>query len=104
MARKCEFGPVSNPKTEPIAYIELPTNVPTFHSHPSGTISEGPPANTIGSSTNFSFIQTPSNADIQNTGTNINYVFGRGNGLVYVYDSQGVQAIIPINRFVVFKR
>ena len=97
-------GPVSNPKTEPIAYIELPTNVPTFHSHPSGTISEGPPANTIGSSTNFSFIQTPSNADIQNAGTNINYVFGRGNGLVYVYDSQGVQAIIPINRFVVFKR
>ena len=97
-------GPVSNPKTEPITYIELPTNVPTFHSHPSGAISEGPPANTIGSSTIFSFIQTPSNADIQNAGTNINYVFGRGNGLVYVYDSQGVQAIIPINRFVVFKR
>ncbi len=96
-----EPGPIANPKTDAIASIDLPTGVSTFHSHPSGTIVEYPPANTIGgSTTTYSFIQQPSGIDISNAGTNTHYVFGRSSGNVYIYTSEGVQAIIPMKYFV----
>ena len=96
-----EPGPIANPKTDAIASIDLPTGVSTFHSHPSGTIVEYPPANTIGgSTTSYSFIQQPSGIDISNAGTNTHYVFGRSSGNVYIYTSEGVQAIIPMKHFV----
>jgi len=96
-----EPGPIANPKTDAIASIDLPTGVSTFHSHPSGTIVEYPPANTIGgSTTTYSFIQQPSGIDISNAGTNTHYVFGRSSGNVSIYTSEGVQAIIPMKYFV----
>jgi uncharacterized protein RhaS with RHS repeats len=98
-------GAVANPKTDATASIELPTGVSTFHSHPSGTVVDSPPANTMGgTTTTYSFIQTPSQTDINNAGTSTNYVFGRSSGKVYIYNSNGVQAIIPIKQFVTPKR
>ncbi len=46
------------------------------------------------------FNQPPSDRDINNAGGRTNYVFGMRSGLVYIYTSQGIQAIIPIKNFV----
>jgi len=98
-------GPVANPKTDAIASIELPVGVSTFHSHPSGTVVDAPPAGTIGgTTTTYSFTQTPSPQDITNAGAHTNYVFGRSNNNVYIYNSNGVQAVIPMKHFVNPKR
>ena len=89
-------GPVQLPGQGVTTGISIPTyegeTISTFHSHPSGT------------SGNFSFFQTPSKADINNAGNRTNYVFGRGNGKVYIYNSSGVQAVLPYDSFVNFKR
>jgi len=96
---------VANPKTDATASIELPTGVSTFHSHPSGTVVDSPPANTFGgTTTTYSFTQTPSQTDINNAGTSTNYVFGRSSGKVYIYNSNGVQVVIPMKQFVTPKR
>lgn len=50
------------------------------------------------------FNQFPSFVDVENAGTGTHYVFGRGDGKVYVYTSGGVQAVIPMKRFVNSKR
>lgn len=98
-------GAVANPKTDATASIELPMGVPTFHSHPSGTVIDAPPAGTIGgTTTTYSFIQSPSPQDITNAGTHTNYVFGRSNNNVYIYNSNGVQAVIPMKYFLNPKR
>jgi hypothetical protein len=98
-------GAVANPKTDATASIELPMGVSTFHSHPSGTVIDAPPAGTIGgTTTTYSFIQSPSPQDITNAGTHTNYVFGRSNNNVYIYNSNGVQAVIPMKYFVNPKR
>jgi RHS repeat-associated protein len=98
-------GAVANPKTDAVASIELPMGGSTFHSHPSGTVVDSPPAGTLGgSTTTYSFIQTPSQTDKNNAGASTHYVFGRGNGSVYIYTSGGVQAVIPFKQFVTPKR
>jgi len=98
-------GAVANPKTDATASIELPTGVSTFHSHPSGTVVDSPAANTLGgATTTYSFTQTPSQTDINNAGTSTNYVFGRSSGKVYIYNSSGVQVVIPTKQFVTPKR
>jgi hypothetical protein len=99
-------GPVSNPITNPNASIDITssTSQSTFHSHPSGTRSEstgGP--NTIGGSTTSGYFKNaPSykGADIQNSGSKINYVFSRGNNTVYIYNNTGVIATMPMKSFV----
>lgn len=79
-------------------------------SHPSGTIDVGESRNSfhrrgtsLGSrrTETFGHYQIPSTLDINaaESGT-LNYVFGRVNGNVYVYDNTGVQAVIPIKNFV----
>lgn len=50
------------------------------------------------------FNQFPSFVDVENASTGTYYVFGRGDGKVYVYTSVGVQAVIPMKRFVNPKR
>src|SRR5690606_27503017 len=94
-------GAVGNPLVNPNVNITLTTtfeNQSTFHSHPSGTRTEG---NTTGS-----WIQPPSyrGGDVQNSGSAVNYVFGRGNGTVYIYNNQGVIATIPQKNFVTPKK
>jgi RHS repeat-associated protein len=68
-------GAVGNPLVNSNVSITLRTtfeNQSTFHSHPSGTRTEG---NTTGS-----WIQPPSyrRGDVQNSSSAVNYVFGRG--------------------------
>ena len=73
---------------------------------PSGTLRayknmHFPSANTIGATTySYSFAQEPSPLDISLSGDYTHYVFGRGDGNVYVYTSKGLQAIIPMKYFV----
>jgi hypothetical protein len=87
----------------------LSTYSGTFHSHPSGSVSIGPPSEpgmtTIGgTTTTYSFIQTPSDRDIQNAAgrtymTGNSYVLGTGNNTVYIYNGSGVQATFPLDKF-----
>ncbi len=98
-------GPVANPLTDPNAHIDIASFdfQSTFHSHPSGNISSGPGSNTIGgTTTSASFRNAPSNTggDVANSGSKVNYVFSRGNGVVYIYNNSGVQATIPQKYFV----
>jgi len=100
-------GPVSNPKTDPHASITIGGNMDTrteFHSHPSGQVIDivRPSSSQIGetSTTTYSFRQAPSNTDIDGAGNRTEYVFGMGNGIVYIYNGSGIQATVPMNRFV----
>jgi len=98
-------GDVANPAISSNASITLPMGTTTFHSHPSGTVVISPPGGTIGgTTTTHSFNQFPSSVDVSNAGGNTHYVFGRGDGKVYVYTSSGVQAVIPMKQFVTPKR
>lgn len=47
--------------------------------------------------------QPPSSADIKYAGDGANYCSGMGDGRVYIYDRAGVQAIVPLNDFVMPK-
>lgn len=110
-------GAVS-PPTNGEAHIEIPTDKNTkslFHSHPSGTVTQfavktNPNEVQMGTSTNtVSFNQAPSSGrgfDVHRSNQNrTNYVFGRSDGTVYIYNSQtGVQATIPQKFFVNFKK
>lgn len=93
-------GPVRNPKTDAnaeITHTTTSTTRSTFHSHPSGYISET--VNTGGvlggsQTTTWSWTQGPSGVDVSGAkGTN--YVFGMGSSKVYVYDKTGVIAVFP---------
>ncbi|MDR0541831.1 MAG: hypothetical protein LBH19_06425 [Dysgonamonadaceae bacterium] len=95
-----EPGAVSNPAVQENASILLPAGVPTFHSHPSGTRSEAVKDGTR----NSWFNQPPSPADKNSSGARMEYVFGRSNGKVYIYNSNGVQAVMPMKYFVNPKR
>lgn len=107
-----EPGPISSPGNN--ASIILPAGPSTFHSHPSGEsttnsasagiLSTGSVSSFGGTVTTRSYTQSPSPADIQNAGNQINYVFGRSNGNVYIYNSNGVQAVIPMKYFVTPKK
>lgn len=50
------------------------------------------------------FVQPPSPSDISNAGSHICYVFGMGNKTVYIYNSRGIQATIPLKYFVTPKK
>ena len=112
-------GPVADPSKSAYASVSITTTSQTkstFHSHPSGTVvvtsrggnsSATSSSSTIGggSTTTYGFTQTPSKTDINNTSSGrTNYVFGKGNGTVYIYNSSGIQAKIPEKRFVNFKK
>ncbi|WP_050701451.1 RHS repeat-associated core domain-containing protein [Dysgonomonas sp. BGC7] len=102
-------GPVSNPAVNNIAFIILSTGSPSYHSHPSGSVSTttsntsfNGTASSIGGTTTIthSFNQAPCQPDINNTGSYTNYVFGRSTGKTYIHNYQGVQAILPTKKFV----
>jgi RHS repeat-associated protein len=101
-------GAVSNPSVNSEASVNTPSfgedTRADFHSHPSGSVSvtTGGGANTIGgaTTTTYSFGQAPSQHDVNNSGANSNYVFGRSSGTVYIYNSSGVQATVPQRYFV----
>ncbi|HXU27889.1 MAG TPA: hypothetical protein VN698_11715, partial [Bacteroidia bacterium] len=104
-------GDVAKPKTDPDASINFQSVTDNtkilFHSHPSGTFVAGgqqqaePGSYSISTSTTVShYVQAPSEIDISNIGNKTGYVFGMKSGTVYIYNSSGIQATIPINRFV----
>ena len=97
-------GAVANPSKDSEASITHtvgPGTKSIFHSHPSGTVVVGPGSSTIGgTTTTSSFVQAPSKWDVGNAGSRTNYVFGRGDNKVYIYNNKGVVATIPMNRFV----
>ncbi len=70
------------------------TNVKSVtHDHPSGTIQ-------IGDTEEKSYGQAPSPADIKYAGNRTDYVNGKANGTMYIYNSLGVQATMPAKNFV----
>jgi len=97
-------GPVANPQLDSHAHIDMTTSSSTtaqFHSHPSGQIVVGPQqsSGTIimsGQTTTYGFTQAPSNIDVSNIGNRTGYVFGMGNGQVYIYNKSGVVASFPV--------
>jgi len=98
-------GAVANPKTDATANILLTSGVSTFHDHPSGSVVDAPPAGSYGgTTTTYSFTQSPSPMDINAAGTNTHYVFGRSAGVVYIYTANGIQAEIPMKQFVTPKK
>jgi len=105
-------GEVANPQVNSEASIRTPSygddTRARFHSHPSGsrTVTTSGGSNTIGgrTTTTYSFEQAPSQTDVSNSDNGSNYVFGRGNGTVYIYNNSGVQATIPQKYFVNPKR
>ena len=110
-------GAVAKPGA-PVANISIPTDANTkslFHSHESASVttttggSSGSTISFSSSSSTVGFAQAPSSGpglDINSTNTpRTNYVFGRGNGTVYIYNSNsGVQATIPQKYFVTPKQ
>jgi len=99
-------GPVGVPGEGAVATQNqngVRTSDSSFHGHPSGNIIEGSKATLGGSTTTRAWTQTPSQADI-NTSSRTDYVFGRGDGTVYIYNSSGVKATIPQKRFVTPKQ
>ncbi|MBO4691915.1 MAG: hypothetical protein J5604_03960 [Bacteroidales bacterium] len=88
-------GPICDPsKNEnPSMIIESKSKeAQTFHSHSSG--------DKWYNKTHYFFSQPPSKLDIENAGNQTNYVFGRGDKNVYIYNSDGVQAVIPQKYFI----
>jgi RHS repeat-associated protein len=104
-------GPVTNPLVSASASIDITSssNQSTFHSHPSGTRTQsssgGSGGTTIGGTTTTgSFQNAPSNSDVENSGSKVNYVFSRGNRTVYIYNNTDVIATIPQKYFVTPKK
>ena len=111
-------GPVADPSKVDYASISITVGYPSFHSHPSGTKTEfiaptsnlsplqSSSASIFGgrNSKDSKFVQPPSPSDISNAGSHICYVFGMGNKTVYIYNSRGIQATIPLKYFVTPKK
>lgn len=84
-------GPIGSPDRPLSMVVSAPPNAPMFHSHPSGSVND------------MKYPQPPSSADIKYAGDGANYCFGMRDGRVYIYDRAGVQAIVPLNDFVMPK-
>jgi uncharacterized protein RhaS with RHS repeats len=90
-------GKVGVPGVDKTATISITTYFPdqvTFHDHPSGVKIEG---NETGK-----WNQAPSfrGGDIEGGHNKSEYVFGRRDGTVYIYNNKGVQATVPQKYFV----
>ena len=99
----------SGPQTSPdkaSASIMLTNGDGKMHTHPSGTKTKKHSAydrknNVIQYyETTHMYVQHPSVADINNSGLNINYVIGRRNNLVYIYNNKGIRAVITYELFI----
>ncbi len=102
-----EPGPVRNPQKDAFADVTHKVNSQTksdFHSHPSGEISQtttsGGNVPGFGSSSTqtWNWMQGPSSDDVKGSGSNVNYTFGMRSGTVYIYNSTGVVATMPIKK------
>jgi RHS repeat-associated protein len=85
----------------------------TFHTHPSGTVTESPKldmssSSTIGgTNTTYKFLQVPSGRDVKNSSnraqqglvTGNSYVIGTRSKTVEIYNGSGVQATFPLGKW-----
>lgn len=90
-----EPGPIGDPRYQSTLSIEIPFGYSSFHSHASGYYLGKDRTNVLD---NW-WQQMPTPEDINNAGDNVHYVFGRWNKCVYIYDSNGTQAILRENTF-----
>ena len=81
-----------------------------YHSHPSGTdyednagFTNATTIKTETSTTSYRYNQAPGRVDLSEARTRTDYSFGMRDRKVYIYNSTGVQAVIPMNRFVNFE-
>ena len=88
-----EPGPVSHGGS---MQIELPSEDSAFHSHASGSYK----VNIKGITYTSTWVQPPSQSDINTAGTLSRYVFGRGDKNVYIYNNTGVLAVFPDKYFI----
>ena len=89
-------GPVNNPDEVSKGTIDITVYFQeqvTFHDHPSG---KGPKGGY--------YVQSPSPLDISNSNNKREYVFGRGDGTVYIFNKNGILATIPQQYFVTPKK
>jgi RHS repeat-associated protein len=84
---KITLGPVADLSKSQNASI---TGDVDFHSHPSGKLK-------VDRGT-ASWTQPPSKTDIK-TAIGKDYVFGMGNGIIYIYTNKGIIATIPMSTF-----
>ena len=88
-----EPGPVSYGGT---MQIGLPSEDSAFHGHASGSYK----VNIDGITYTSTWVQPPSQSDINTAGTLSRYVFGRGDKNVYIYNNTGVLAVFPDKYFI----
>jgi RHS repeat-associated protein len=89
-------GPIMDPMIPQAANIEINAarGEKSFHSHPSGTKLDGKFIRGWGSRT-----QAPSGTDIKTSTSNSEYVFGMRSYTLFLYNSKGVYATMPLNLF-----
>ena len=82
----CKKGPVGNPAKDDEISVSVGNSpyIEYIHTHPSGFRDER------------RWHQAPSKQDIMNTFTQ-KYVFGMGDNTVYIYNSNGINATIPLD-------
>ena len=110
----CISGDISDPRTfAGAALIIKDKALVVYHSHPGGSVEkhsgsyasfEEPNPNKVffskSSQTEFIwYVQGPSKQDQEAIGKGTGYVFGMSSssGLIYIYDSEGVKATLPIS-------
>ena len=77
-----------------------------MHTHPSGTKIKRQSrfdrdmGAILYSEHSLKYVQHPSVADINNSGAYINYVIGRRNNLVYIFNNKGIRAVIKYELFI----
>jgi hypothetical protein len=54
----------------------------------------------MGDVSTIPYRQSPSEHDINKSGSAVVYVFAMGKGTVYIYNNQGVRATVPLSQFV----
>ena len=91
-------GPVQDPSDQRQTYASISINAAkgerTYHSHPSGTKAVGSYIYNWGGGT-----QAPSGTDIANSTSNSDIVIGMYSYTIFLHDSKGVYATIPLQLF-----
>ncbi len=100
-------GAVASPKDDSKATISHPdvqSGDIVFHSHPSGSIIEEPEKSSIssnvfgGETRTYSFGQLPSAFDLNNA-KGVEYVFARGDNMVYIYSKGQILGVMKMKHF-----
>ena len=105
-----EQGPVGDPRTVNSLEINIPSieGDIVFHSHPSGNYYPSLYSSTVikTESRSASWRQYPSVQDLTKSSTNKNnnYIFARGDRMIYIYNENGILTMFPQSCFLKFKR